>query len=275
MSVCTETSLRVCCCFLFRSDPRGRRSQVLAGLRVLLARIGEPLTCLLPVLLGFALAHGEAVHRQGDARPQPRLGLPDFQLNLSSGKEKVMLSNCLVSQQDVGSCSNRKSWSESYWVLHSGSFFTEAFSFLPAHLLQHLPSFVHFADLPVRTTSNMTTSRLCFFSFLFLGWRQTKRPTDGRRRERRLAGKLPRCPPSAAETRLGLCTLSFSASCRPRTRCSARTQSTKRHPPHRESSDRSSREAAGDAHLQAVLGLHLLQLLLPQSLLVFFGGRRA
>ena len=38
----------------------------------------------------------------------------------------------------------------SYRVFHSSAIFPQALALLPAHLFQHLPSFVHLADLPAR-----------------------------------------------------------------------------------------------------------------------------
>lgn len=58
----------------------------------------------------------------------------------------------------------------SYRVFHSSSLFAQTFSFLPAHLLQHLPSFVHFTDLPVRETSAISTSA----SLPLAGWHKAR-----------------------------------------------------------------------------------------------------
>lgn len=91
LSIGIKSSLCVCCHFLFCcSDPRSGW-RVLLGLgrqRVGLARVGKPLACFLPVLLGLSSVHSEAVQRHGGTRPQSWLGLPDFQLNLRE-KEKT------------------------------------------------------------------------------------------------------------------------------------------------------------------------------------------
>lgn len=135
---------------LFWSDP-GFGWSVLLGFgheRVRLAGISEPLSRLLPVLLGLWFSQRRVVQRHGGSCSQTRLGLSDFQLNLwrRERKRKTIESHCCFALKQRRT-SSRISGS-SYRVFHSGSHFTQSLSFLPAHLFQHLPSFIHFTDLP-------------------------------------------------------------------------------------------------------------------------------
>lgn len=136
---------------LFRSDP-GFGWSVLLGFgheRVRLAGISEPLSRLLPVLLGLWFSQRRVVQRHGGSCSQTRLGLSDFQLNLwrRERKRKTIESHCCFALKQRRTSTSRISGS-SYRVFHSGSHFTQSLSFLPAHLFQHLPSFIHFTDLP-------------------------------------------------------------------------------------------------------------------------------
>lgn len=138
---------------LFRSNP-GFGWSVLLGFgheRVRLAGISEPLSRLLPVLLGLWFSQRRVVQRHGGSCSQTRLGLSDFQLNLwrRERKRKTIESHCCFALKQRRTSTSRISGS-SYRVFHSGSHFTQSLSFLPAHLFQHLPSFIHFTDLPFR-----------------------------------------------------------------------------------------------------------------------------
>lgn len=150
---------------LFWSDP-GFGWGVLLGFgheRVRLAGISEPLSRLLPVLLGLWFSQRRVVQRHGGSCSQTRLGLSDFQLNLwrRERKRKTIESHCCFALKQRRT-SSRISGS-SYRVFHSGSHFTQSLSFLPAHLFQHLPSFIHFTDLPFgKQTVNAQHLNLAF-----------------------------------------------------------------------------------------------------------------
>lgn len=107
----------------------------------------------------------------------------------------------------------------SYRVFHSSPPFAQTFSFLPAHLLQHLPSFIDFTDLPLRIQIRHPSYVIRYFPSLAVTVKDNML-TDEQKQVHHLVGKHPRCQPSVVETLLGPCIWGSSGLWPPRIHCS-------------------------------------------------------
>lgn len=101
--------------------------------------------------------------------------------------------------------------------------------------------------------------------------------TDEQKRVHHLVGKPPRCPPSVVETLLGPCIWGSSGLWPPQTHCSANRKARRWLAAWRENSLKLKPAAVSpdNTYLEAVFGLHLLQLFLSQCFFILFGESRA
>lgn len=115
-------------------------------------------------------------------------------------------------------------------------------------------------------------------SFVLFSICKDKVLTHEQKRVHHLVGKHPHCPPSVVETLLGSCIWGFSGLWPPRIHCSVYRKAQMWLATWRGEEGLKLQLAGvspGDTYLQAIFGLHLLQLLLSQGFFIFFGESRA